>query len=367
LLTFHPGGGPALDGHRVVTSLRLAFWPSPLVFDHGVPLAGFREASLYLPLAAFGALVTWAAMKIGSTRALFILVVPITALGVAARVRTLDFRSGLVLWRDTVAKAPANAHAHGELGRALMAAGLGREALAHFERALELSPGGSARSDLAMALMQLGRPADAARAYEQIVREEPRNASAHLELAAALSLLGRAAEADAHFQTARALGVPDAEWHRRRGRAKAEAGEFDAAKAELEAALRADPKSVETQVVFGMVLSAMGRPADGMKRFVAAVEMNPADAGAQAALGDALLEDLRPSEALPHFETALRLDPSRAALIHASLGRALVRLGRAKEAIEHLAAALELNPENVEAQTDLELIRTAVQRHADKK
>jgi tetratricopeptide (TPR) repeat protein len=349
-----------------LAGLRLGVWPSPLVYDRG-PAGALREAALYLPLMGLGLLVALAAAKIGPRLALLVFLLPVTVLGVMARARTADYRSALVLWRDTVTKAPENPRAHRELGRALMAAGRARDAIDHFERALALAPADlRTRLDLAAALMTVSRVNDAAQQYAVVVQAAPDHAAAHLELAVALTILNRKAQADGHFNSAKALGISDAELHRRRGRALAETGDFETAQAELESALRLEPKVGETHVILGMVLSAMGRTVEGMKHFVTAVELNPADAGAQAALGDALLEDLRPAEALPHFEAALRLDPARAAWLHASLGQALSRLGRAPEAIRHLEAALALNPENAEARANLELIRTALQRHAEK-
>jgi tetratricopeptide (TPR) repeat protein len=356
-------------GH-FLAGTKLAVWPSPLIYDHGTSAGGrtFEEANLYGPLALLAGFVAFLAAMLRPRHALLVWVLPLTALGMMARARTLDYRGALVLWRDTVAKSPANPRAHRELARASLAAGLAREAIVHFERALALAPGeGRIRLELAAGLMTLGRVGDAVRHYEIVGRELPKDPAARLEHAVALTILGRDAEADIHYRSALAFGISEAEQHRRRGRALAERGDFETAEAELEAALRAEPGSGETRVILGMVLSAMGRSAEGMKHFVAAVELNPSDASAHASLGDALLEDLRPAEALPHYEAALRLAPARGAMLHASLGQALGRLGRATEAIAHLEAALALNPENVEARANLELIRAAVQRHADKK
>lgn len=61
-------------------------------------------------------------------------------LGVLTLSRNHDYRSEIALWEDAVAKSPAKARVHNNLGYAYKLAGRGSEARSEFLRALELDP-----------------------------------------------------------------------------------------------------------------------------------------------------------------------------------------------------------------------------------
>ncbi|MBI4623345.1 MAG: tetratricopeptide repeat protein [Verrucomicrobia bacterium] len=400
----------------VVLYLKLAAWPDPLVLDYGTtvvrhlgdvwphaallvslavatgialvcrPVLGFAgiwffitlvpgvslvsltaqpiaEHRMYLPLAALMVLVVVGLQAAIGRRVLFGAVALAVVAGGATLRRNADYRSALVIWGDTVAKAPANARARFNLANALSAAGRSGEAIAHYEAALRLEPGhGAVHFNLAGTLLQLGRAREAVEHYEAALRIGPDAVDLHVGLAAALVRLERMPEAIAQYESAMRLGLLAAEEQLRFGRALAEVGRVDDALAHLQEAVRLNPKDAGTHVVLGMVLSAAGRGAEALRHFFAAVQLAPDDAAAHAALGDALVDAYRPSEAVPHYETALRLQPEQAAILHTSLGNALSRLGRAFEAIRHYEEALRLNPNDAEAQANLARIRAAAQR-----
>ena len=120
-----------------------------------LPLASqtTAEKRMYLPLAAVVTLVVlgggaaWRRLASGRgagwpRRAPFLAVALATAVlgGLTIR-RNHDYRSGVAIWSDTVAKRPDNARAHYNLGRELALRRDAAGALAQFDRSLALDPG----------------------------------------------------------------------------------------------------------------------------------------------------------------------------------------------------------------------------------
>ena len=120
-----------------------------------LPLASqtTAEKRMYLPLAAvltlvvLGGAAAW--RRLGSGRGagwpgrapLLAAALVIVALGSQTVRRNHDYRSGVAIWSDTVAKRPDNARAHYNLGRELALRRDAAGALAQFDRSLELDPG----------------------------------------------------------------------------------------------------------------------------------------------------------------------------------------------------------------------------------
>src|SRR5207248_3488865 len=76
--------------------------------------------------------------------------------------RNTDFRSHESIWSDTIRKRPRNARAHHNLGYALRGEGRQAEAIAEYEKALQLNPAyPDAQHNLAVALCVTNQPAAA--------------------------------------------------------------------------------------------------------------------------------------------------------------------------------------------------------------
>jgi protein O-mannosyl-transferase len=117
--------------------------------------------------------------------------------------RNQDYRSKVVLYRDTVAKRPDNVLAHYDLALALAESGAPGESIPEFEETLRLAPEfPQAHYNLGNALSALGRMGDAAAHYEAALRMDPNYAEAHFALGNTLLRLGRKQEARWHFNAA---------------------------------------------------------------------------------------------------------------------------------------------------------------------
>lgn len=250
--------------------LRLALWPQPLVFDYGMALVrdpmavlpqallllalaagtawavvkkyyiGFpgvwffailapsssvvpvitqsmAEHRMYLPLAAVVTLLVLGGYVWLGRRSLAVWVVVAAGWGGATLARNADYRTDTGLWRDTIAKAPANPRAYDALGNVLADAGRVDEAVAMFQAAQQVDPRYvEVRNDLGVLRARQGRPAEAIAAFEAALAIDPDFAAAHFNLANALVEAGRPVEAKPHYLATLRLhpGQSDVLWRR---------------------------------------------------------------------------------------------------------------------------------------------------------
>jgi len=234
---------------------------------------------------------------------------------------------------------------------------------------------------LASAQLQLGEAAAAARTLEPVATADPADGHTRRMLARALAADGRMEAAAQRLDEAAALAADDPElaflvgseylWlkkpapaerlfarvraarplaqtHVLLGRAYRDAGEYDRARAELQAALAADPGARRAHYYLGMVALADARTGpDRLDRaileFREELKLAPEDAAANDQLGLALLEAGHAQEALPALQAAVRGQARPLYLFH--LGRCLLTLDRSAEAATTLRRALELAEE----------------------
>ena len=405
----------ALTELRVVTDyLKLAFWPHPLVFDYGSenlaaapltlapyalimavilagvaiawhrsPMAGFlgacfflilaptstvvpiaeqpmAESRMYLPLAAVAVLVTLWSYALGPRRAFVVLGAATVGLGALTFYRNHDYRSGLSIWEDTVARQPHTSRGHCNLGMApAQIPDRLADAITHYEEALRLKPAYvEAHCNLGSALARMpGRLADAIAHYEAALRLKPTDAEVHYNLALALAKLpGRSTDAIAHYETALRLKPDFAEAHNNLAKAIGELpGRSTDAIAHYETALRLKPDFVEAHNNLAAELVKIpGRLAEAIVHYEMALSLKPDYAEAHNNLASALAQiPGRLLDAIAHYEAALRLKPDFAEA-HSNLAQAFAELpGRSTAAIAHYETALRLKPGLVEAHNDL--------------
>lgn len=261
-----------------------------------------------LALVAAGA-TQWAA-RLPVSVARGAAVVVLLTLGTLTWRHAATFRDVFTLYTTTITRNPACWMAYNNLAIALVDAGRPNEALPHYEKALGLRRNyPEAENNFGFALTQLGRAADALPHLQRAVQLKPGYAEAHNNLGAALMGLNRPAEGMAAF------------------------GE----------AVRLNPRYAVAHFNLGLALASNGKPADAIPHFQRALQHNPNYADAELNWAIALTVSGRAAEALPRFERALQLNP-RNLHTHVSYGRALATLGRLEEAIARYRAALELQP-----------------------
>lgn len=281
------------------------------------------ENRVYLPLAAIAGLVVIGSYRVFGRRSLLAWPIAALVLGALTWQRHADYRSNVALWSDTVAKRPANARAHSNLGAALLREHRLPDALARFETALRLKPRfPEALNNLGSVLLQTGRPAEAIAPLEAALAVNPNFADAHYNL----------------------------------GQARFETGDVASAMASLERSLQLKPDQAKAHNNLGVALLHSGRVTEAIAHDEIALQLDPNFAEAHYNLGNALARAGRSAESIAQFESALRLDPT-IAKAHNNLGAMLLTAGRIPEAIMHFEAAVQLKPDYAEAHRNLVIAR----------
>jgi Tfp pilus assembly protein PilF len=129
------------------------------------------------------------------------------------------------------------------------------------------------------------------------------------------------------------------------------------AQAQLEEALRLDPRDAEAHSNLGVVLQAQGRLADGMSHLRTAVQLKPKDDRVRFNLGNGLTAVGQPEAAMREFRSAIALNPENADAHH-NLALILGPRRQLDEAIAHLRRVVELDPRNGDAYRNLALAYT---------
>jgi Flp pilus assembly protein TadD len=117
--------------------------------------------------------------------------------------QTCFWRNGATVWTHALACTSRNSVAHNGLGAILLRQRRIDEAIAQFQRAVDIAPGYFlARANLGAALLLRGRVDEAITQYRKALELDPGDAESHTSLAMALAGRGQFNEAVAHYQKA---------------------------------------------------------------------------------------------------------------------------------------------------------------------
>jgi|GEM_PF-3562904 len=152
------------------------------------------------------------------------------------------WKTGVTLYKHTVAINPDAKAAHCDLGGLLLKEGRPREAVGHYEKAILLDPDyAEAHHGLGRALEQAGNPGRAEYHYREAVRIDPEYVTGHNNLGNLLLARGAVDEAIGHF----------------------------------EAALRISPRSETLHNNIATALIQKGRTAEAVRHLSIALQINP--------------------------------------------------------------------------------------------
>jgi tetratricopeptide (TPR) repeat protein len=354
------------QAEAIVRYLGLAFWPEPLVLDHGTRVAGgigdvvpqlvviatllagtafalvrrhwlgfagawffvilapsssivpvvsqtIAEHRMYLPLAALAALAIPLVGRLASRRniaAAGVFGLVVLALAALTFRRNHDYRSAEAIWQDTIAKRPDNPRPHIALAIALQAEGRLDEAVAEFEKGLAISPAnGAVHGALGNVLFELARLPEAIVQFETALRLDARDARALTSLGNVYLAQGRIADALSRQQAAASLAPEDAEVRYNLGNTLAAAGRFADAAAAYREALGLEPDMLEARSNLANSLAIAGDLNGAIAEFRAITAAHPQFADVWSNLGDALAQAGRAAEAAWCYEKALAIDP----------------------------------------------------------
>ena len=330
------------------------------------------EHRMYLPLAsvAAGAViggylvgqrvadrarVSRAALQVASV---CLLIVAGVVFGMLTFERNADYRSELSIWEDTLAKAPSNERAHNALGNVLTAIGRIDEAIAHYEKAVEVMPEyADAYSNLGVALAGRGQIDEAITLYQKALELKPNYVEAHNNLANALASRGQLDEAITHYEKSLETRPDNYVACNNLGAALARKGRVAEAIRQYQKALEIKPDCAEAHSSLGLALAGLGQRDAAMAHYRKALEIQPNHAGIHNNFGLALAGCGRLDEAIAHFQAAAKIKPDYAEA-HNNLANALADCGQIDEAIVQYQKALEVKPGYTNARNNLGLIQS---------
>lgn len=170
----------------------------------------------YLPQIGLIILLTWLVADLAAgwryRRQILITgsAIVLVALIFAARTQASYWRNSQSLWTHALACTYDNALAEEDLGQAVYENGMVDEAIAHFQRALQIDPNqASVLSSLGAALLDAGRVDESLAHLQKALELDPRAGNAHYNIANTLLRLGRADDALTHYDKAVAIAPND--------------------------------------------------------------------------------------------------------------------------------------------------------------
>ncbi|MBI5765396.1 MAG: tetratricopeptide repeat protein [Planctomycetes bacterium] len=324
--------------------------------EHRMYLA-LAPVILFVVMAVHRALLRLANAGAGPTAGRFvacILFVSATvALVAGTRHRNMDYASAYSLWGQALMHRPKNPRAMNSMGYVYSSAGKFAEAIPFYQKAIELWPVYvDAHFNLAEDLRRIGQHDDAAKEYEFVLQQSPRDAYAYAGLAGVFVAKGRLKDALECYERAISIRPDDPDILASMGVVLAAAGRFEDAVAKHRAALVLRPDDVALHAQFGSILAQMNRLSEAGDQFAEAVRLDPSNSAARYRLGLARLSSGRTAEAVVALRQSAQESPGNPD-VHLAYGKALSAAGDAVGAVGEFRKSLELNPKLIEAQAEL--------------
>jgi tetratricopeptide (TPR) repeat protein len=324
-----------------------------------VHVGSVARADRFTYLAQIGVyiLLTWTAIELTASwrsrrwvlggGALVVLAVLIAC----ARDQTAYWRDSESLWTHTLACTSGNSVAHYNLGGIFLQQGRMDEAIAQYQKTLEIKPDDDeAYNNLGNVFLQQGRMDEAISCYQKALEINPSHAKALNNLGDAFRQQGRMDEAIAQFQKALAINPGYAEVHNNLGSAFRQQGRMDEAIAQFQKALAINPDYAEAHYNLGNAFLQQGHMDKATAHFQQALTIKPGYVEAQNNMAWVLATCPQASlrngiKAVGLAERANQLTGNGNPVILHTLAAAYAEAGRFSEAIETVQRALHLAEE----------------------
>ena len=191
------------------------------------------------------------------------------------------WHDSFTLFEHTLAVTPPNLRIEYNLGVALGVSDRYDEAVAHFEKALQIDPNFyDGLVVMGVTRAHQGRLPEAIEYFQAAIRSQPDMPKAHVQLAHALWTQKRDQDALEEMRRALQFAPKDADIRADFGLALALAGRIPEAIDQLHEALRLNPNSAETHNNLGLALLASGKARESISEFEAALRLKPELKGA---------------------------------------------------------------------------------------
>ena len=319
----------------------MAFMQYSLVADH-------LQYVALIGVIAFAAAVI--ARAVASCRSPGWAAVPVAgcvlALGILTWGRGALYGDEASLWEDNLSKNPACWAAWNNLG--LLRKGEARydEAIACFDKALEMCPARAFAyfNNRGLALAGKGQYEPALSDFTKSIENNPDFAEAHVSRSAAYGALGRYDEALGDCERAIQLKPADARPYHNRGIIRAAGGQYDLALADYDHALALDAEDAETWQSRGLAHAALKRADLAIADFGRAIRLKPGYVEAHYYRGRADLETKQYADAIRDYSAVIALNP-KSAEAYKNRAVAWAFAGRREEAERDLTLAIVLKPD----------------------
>ena len=343
-----------------------------------IPVIGMVQISYYahadrytyLPQIGLYLLLTWAAADLcagwryrrgvlGGCSTIILM-----ALIFCARAQTAYWRNSESLWTHTLVCTSDNFIGQNGLGNALLKKGSVDEAIAHFQKALQIIPDNAeACYNLGNALLKKGSVDEAIAHFQRALQIKPDYVEAHNNLGNALFKKGNVEEAITHYQKAQQikpdyadirnnLAVALAKVHGDYANTLVQMGRDDEAIGEFRKALELFPDFADARHGLALILLQKGQVDEAIAQFQKIQEQYPDNAMAYFDLGNACFQNGQMDEAVAYYQRALKIKPDDVSACN-NLGMALLERGMVDEAITQFREALVLQPDFALARTNL--------------
>ena len=206
-----------------------------------------------------------------------------------------NYRDNETCFRDVLSKNPNSATAHNNLGNALLRKGSTDEAIAHFEKTLEIEPNYQfGQYNLGAALVQKGDVDGAIPHLKSALAANPNHSKAYYSLATAFAQRGQTDPAIEYYERALKLqsDFPDA--HTNLANLLLEKGETDAALAHYRMALELQPNNAGAHYNLAVGLVRKGELEPAIAELRIALQIDPAYPDAEPLLRDLLARKTQP-------------------------------------------------------------------------
>ena len=336
------------------------------VADRYAYLAGIGVIAVLAGAAAHGADKLPTSAKIGASG---VLVAVFAVFGSLAWEQARVYRDRLSFYGHIVSLNP-EAPVHGNLARALNDAGRPAEALAASRIAVERRPDSAGAHNIrGLALLSLDRQDEAADSFSRVLELDPGHGHAAYNLAETRMRQGRFEESLRWYRAALDVNPESAAAHSGMGEALFRLGRYAQAARSLEQAvsLRPDSLSISPHHFLAEALRKEERHEEAIDRYRRVLEIDPGFAYAHAGIGYAMFSLQRYDEALDWLGRSVSLEPESPAAAdrRSMMGRSYEALGRTEEAADQYGRALEADPRNAGALDALALLRLRQERYEE--
>jgi tetratricopeptide (TPR) repeat protein len=265
-------------------------------------------------------------------------------------VQRSEHAAAAAILEELVATQPHQTIGWYKLGNAQRALNRTDEALASYQRAIDLDPRhGAALCNRGVVLMAVGRPSDALASFERALDADPADAIAMYNIALAQIALNARSRALDSLAKAIALNPDYFDVYLSRAWLYEEEKHFDAALADLNRACSLRPEISIAFLRRANALAKLRRWQEALRDYDTTLQLDPRNYIAHLHRGNVCRELGRFHEALRNLDQAIEIDAARSEG-HFNRGLVLEQLSRVPEALASFERAIAIQPDWAPAQ-----------------